>query len=303
MRLSTRSRSLVGLGLVLMLTLLTLAACGGGGNSSAATIIIGSKKDTDSQLQGTMYALLLKQKGFNVKTQIPLGDTSATQAAIHSGNIDIYPEFTGTALSGLSLKTTGNPQNDYQAIKSAWDSKYHETWLTPAYDLNDSYALCTTPAIAQQYNLKTIDDVAAQNGKLILTSQTDALNVVDKPLEQAYGITFKKIVFGDEQSSFDAVKNGTADLNICYTTDPQIQADGFVELTDTKDVFGVYSPAPVVRDSILSANPSIADTLNALAPHVTTQKITPLLQELSTDKTKTVQGVAESFLKSEGLLR
>ena len=84
-------------------------------------------------------------------------------------------------------------------------------------------------------------------------------------------------------------------------TDPAIVTNNFVLLTDTKNAFPPYNPAPIIRDTVLSAHGDIATTLNGLESHLTTAKITQLIKQVSIDK-KSVPDVATAFLTSEGLL-
>ena len=90
---------------VIVLCALAPAACTPGFADSQA-LTVGSKNDADGQLLAAMYALLLKQKGYSVTTRIPLGQTNVLDTAIKSGAIDIYPEFTGTALTLLHQPST-----------------------------------------------------------------------------------------------------------------------------------------------------------------------------------------------------
>jgi osmoprotectant transport system substrate-binding protein len=94
---------------------------------------------------------------------------------------------------------------------------------------------------------------------------------------------------------------GDADLNVCYTTDPNIVTNNFVVLKDTKNVFPVYNPAPIVRDSVLSKSSAIKDTLNPLAKKLTTDEIVKLIKEVSIDH-KNPLVVAKAWLQSQGLL-
>ena len=309
MRVLGKARWMTVLGLLLAIAVPMLAGCGSTSNGAQVTVVVASKKDADSQLEGYMYALLLQQAGFKVKTQIPLGDTNTLFTAIKSNQIDVYPEFTGTALFLLNLTTTHNAQQDYTAVKNAYESQYHITWLDAAFGLNDSYGVCTSQANATKYGLQSIADLAkpASNGKplgstLTISAQADATEPFIQPLETAYGFTFGNIRHEDEQFSYASVQNGQAQLNICYTTDAQITKDNFVLLTDSKNVFPFYNPAPIVRDAVLNANPSIATALNPLASHLTTAKIDSLITQLSNETTPQPEPLAQSFLKSEGLL-
>ena len=111
MTFSRRYYSALG---ALLLALVAIAGCGtttstAGKPGDGVTVIVGSKNDADSQLLGSMYALLLENQGFTVTQKIPLGQTPVLDAAIKSGQIDIYPEFTGTSLTVYNLPQDGEP--------------------------------------------------------------------------------------------------------------------------------------------------------------------------------------------------
>lgn len=303
MTFSRRYYSVLG---ALLLALVAIAGCGtttstAGKPGDGVTVIVGSKNDADSQLLGSMYALLLENQGFTVTQKIPLGQTPVLDAAIKSGQIDIYPEFTGTSLTVYNLPQTSNPQQAYQSVSTYYENTFKLTWLDAAYGLNDSYGICTSQANATKYHLTSLDDLVAQSGKLVLATQDDGVAAAEQPVEKGYNITFKSVVKISEQLSFGAVTKGDADLNVCYTTDPNIVTNNFVVLKDTKNVFPVYNPAPVVRDSVLAKSPAIKTTLNALASKLTTDEIVKLIKLVSIDHQKPL-AVAKTWLQSQGLL-
>jgi osmoprotectant transport system substrate-binding protein len=294
------------LGVVMLLTVLTLAGCGGGGSGagskpgSGINLTIGSKNDPDGQLLAEMYSLLLTNQGFNVTTKLALGQTPVLDAAIKSGAVDIYPEFNGTGLSTYKLPQTNDPQTAYNEVKTYYEQNLHVTWLDPALKLNDSYGYCTSQAKAQQYNLKTISDLAPVANKLVFALQQDAKDIYNSA-GAAYGVNFKSTVTISEQLSFQAVKGGQADINECYTTDPAIVTNQFVLLQDTKNAFPPYNPSPIVRDQTLAKSSAIASTLNALAPLLTTDSQTALIAQVGKDPSL-VPSVAKKFLQDKGLL-
>jgi osmoprotectant transport system substrate-binding protein len=293
-------------GALLLVALVAIAGCGtsastSGKPGSGVKVIVGSKNDADSQLLGSMYALLLENAGYTVTQKIPLGQTPVLDAAIKSGAIDIYPEFTGTSLTVYKLPQTSNPQQAFQSVSSYYESNFKLTWLDAAYGLNDSYGICTSQDIATKYHLSSLDDLVAQSGKLVLATQDDGVAAAEQPVEQGYNITFKSVVKITEQLSFGAVTKGDADLNVCYTTDPNIVTNNFVVLKDTKNVFPVYNPAPVVRDALLSKSPAIKATLNPLASKLTTDEIVKLIKQVSVDHQQPL-AVAKTWLQSQGLL-
>lgn len=293
-------------GALLLVALVAIAGCGtsastSGKPGSGVKVTVGSKNDADSQLLGSMYALLLENAGYTVTQKIPLGQTPVLDAAIKSGAIDIYPEFTGTSLTVYKLPQTSDPQQAFQSVSSYYESNFKLTWLDAAYGLNDSYGICTSQANATKYHLSSLDDLVAQSGKLVLATQDDGVAAAEQPVEKGYNITFKSVVKISEQLSFGAVTKGDADLNVCYTTDPNIVTNNFVVLKDTKNVFPVYNPAPVVRDDLLSKSPAIKTTLNPLASKLTTDEIVKLIKQVSVDHQQPL-AVAKTWLQSQGLL-
>ncbi len=299
LRRSLRAKSLVLLALVLMFT---LAACGNSSNSgsgsgsssnSSVPITVGSKLDTEAQLLGEMYILLLQKAGYTVNSKLALGQTPTVFAAIQSGAIDLYPEFTATGLNLLGVQSSFNPDKDYQAVKQGFEQKYHITWLDYA-PLNDGYALCTSQARSQQLGV----------------TQSDGIPFFDD-LKATYGFgssSFKAVKKVDYSIGFAAVKSGAADVTECYTTDGSVTSQNFIFLQDDKHGFPEFHPAPIVRDSVLKADPKIATALNPLAPDLTTDVSIMLQQQVSTktasgiSKSEAIKQVAMAFLQSKGLL-
>jgi len=264
-------------------------------------ITIGSKLDVDGQLNAEMYALLLENQGYKVTTKLGLGQTPVLDSAIKSGAIDMYPEFTGTALSLLNLPPTQDANKAYQDVKSAYETQFQLTWLDPALDLNDSYAICTSKDVANKRNLTSLDDIVPIADQLTLATQQDGMDAAVTPVQTAYNVKFKKVVQISEQLGFSAVEKGDADLNVCYTTDPNIIVHDFVVLKDTKNVFPIYNPAPVVRDDLMQKAPGIVTVLNPLQTKLTTDTMVDLIKQVSVDH-KSIQDVAKAFLQQQGLL-
>lgn len=317
---SFQGRFLVCLALV---SLFILSACGTSGNSGGTTsgstgststsskgpITVASKLDTESQLIAKMYTLLLQKAGFKVNEKPALGNNTIIFQAITSGQIDLYPEFTATALNKLGLPSANDPQKDYQTVKTQYDQKYQLTWLD-ASPLNDGYALCTTKANAQKLGITSISQLVPKASGLVLTSPSDGVTFVDG-LKSAYGLTtksFKQTKTVDYGLSLQAVKSDQAQISVCYTTDGSITQNGFIFLNDDKHGFPEFNPAPLVRNSVIQKYPDIATALNPLAPDLTTNVSVQLqgkvatLKSSGTSVTEAITKVATDFLKSKGLL-
>jgi osmoprotectant transport system substrate-binding protein len=305
--------------LLALVCMLILAACGssgstsGSGNSTSSSkvpIIVGSKLDPEAQLLGEMYVLLLQKAGYTVTPKLALGQTPTLVAAIKSGAIDIYPEFTGTGLNILGDKSSFNPQKDYNTVKQGFEQQYHITWLDYS-PLNDGYALCTSQAESQALGgVTTLSQLAPKVPQLTLATQSDGIPFFND-LKSTYGFdttTFKAVKQVEYSIGFAAVKSGAAQVTECYTTDGSVLTQNFIFLQDDKNGFPQFHPAPLVRDSILKSDPGIAAALNKLAPYLTTQVSISLQQQVASmhssgmSISQAVKQVATSFLQSKGLL-
>ncbi|HEX7735043.1 MAG TPA: glycine betaine ABC transporter substrate-binding protein [Ktedonobacteraceae bacterium] len=301
----------------LLLTLI-LSACGpaspstGGtpGATSKGTIVVGSKLDTESQLLGEMYALLLQKAGYTVTPKLALGNSLIVSQALKSGAVDLYPEFTATGLNQLNIASAHDPAKDYQAVKAAYEQQFKITWLDYS-PLNDGYAVCTSQAEATKLgNITTISQFAPLVKNLTLASPSDGISFIDG-LKSVYGFdtkSFKSLDKVDYAIGFKAVTSGQAQAVVCYTTDGSVTQQNFIFLTDDKTGFPEFHPAPIVRDAILAKYPDIAGVLNPLAPDLTTQVSIDLQGQVSTltkggaSSTAAIKTVATKFLQSKGLM-
>ncbi len=317
LRHSLRARLLVLLALIPMLI---LTACGGSPSSSsgapsgtsapsAVPITVGSKLDPEAQLLGEMYVLLLRKAGFTVNPKLALGMTPTVFAALKSGALDLYPEFTATGLNILGAKSAFNPAQDYQTVKNGFEQQYHITWLDYA-PLNDGYALCTSQAESQKLGATNLTQLAPKVPQLTLATQSDGVTFFDD-LKTTYGFgtsSFKAVKKVDYSIGFAAVKSGAAQVTECYTTDGSVKTQNFIFLDDDKHGFPEFHPAPIVRDSVLQSDPGIKAALNPLAPDLTTDVSIMLQQQVTMKKasgmsvSEAVKEVATSFLTSKGLL-
>ncbi|GAC1433011.1 MAG: glycine betaine ABC transporter substrate-binding protein [Ktedonobacteraceae bacterium] len=315
----TRSLRAKTLAVFALVSLVLLAACGNGpsstgsggsgSGSSSKTVTVGSKLDPEAQLLGEMYVLLLTKAGYKVTPRLALGQTPTLDAALKSGAIDIYPEFTATGLNIIKAHSSFDPQKDYDTVKAAYESQFKITWLDYS-PLNDGYALCTSQAQSSKLGVKTLSDLAPKVKDLTLATQSDGVTFIDG-LKTQYGFTtssFKAVKKVDYAIGFSAIKSGDAAVTECYTTDGSVTTGGDVFLIDDKHGFPEFHPAPLVRDAVLQANPDIKDILNKLAPKLTTDVSIQLQGQVSTAKkagtsvAQAVKQVAQKFLQDQGLL-
>jgi osmoprotectant transport system substrate-binding protein len=285
-------------------------ACGGGGGGSGSTgagggrgtIVIASKLDTEAQILGRLMALQLEDKGYSVRTKIPLGGTSIIRKALTSQKIDAYWEFTGTGLNLLAQPPIGDPQAAYAKVKEL-DAAKGVTWL-PSARLNDTYALAVKgdgPVTA-----RTLSELAAAlpeqpGARLCVDPEGGFREDVLPRLQSAYGITFSETVQLGSSLIPPAVADSRCAAGIVYSTAALIPKHGLRVLEDDKAAFGAYTPAPTVLTSRSSRWPHLADDLGALTAALDTPTITSLNAQVDVDK-KTPEEVARNFLVTRGLV-
>jgi osmoprotectant transport system substrate-binding protein len=245
-----------------------LVRCGSGG----PRVRVGSKNFTESIVIAEIYARALENAGLRVERHLNLGSTAIAMAAIERGDIDLYPEYTGTALLDvLHLPPMRDPHAIYTAVAAAFAKQYHLTWLTPS-PMNDSQALATTKVIAAAHGLVTLSDLSKAAPQLRLATIQEFLARADglPGLQKFYGgFNFKDVRTYDITLKYQALLTGAADVASAFSTDGTIATDSLVVLRDNRNFWPAYNVAPVVREDALAREPRIATVLNALAPAIT----------------------------------
>jgi osmoprotectant transport system substrate-binding protein len=294
-----RSKSLGILAAGLLATMLSATAM-------AQNVVVGGKNFTEQQIMAEMTAQLLKAKGFKVDVKSGMGSAVVRQAQ-ESGQIDVYWEYTGTSLITYNKVNDHLSASDTYAKVKELDAAKGLVWLNPS-KANNTYALAMNKDEAAKLSIVSLSDLAkAVKGGKNLTfacnaefyARPDGL----KPLEQAYGFEFARadVKRMDTGIVYQALKEKQVDVGLVFATDGRIPAFNFVVLKDDKGFFPAYALTPVVRKATLDANPKLADTLNALSTKLDDATMARLNASVDVDK-KSVEAVAQSFLKEQGLI-
>lgn len=270
------------------------------------TIKIGSKDFTEEFIVAELYAQVLEAAGFKVDRLMDLGGTPVVQAAIERGDIDLYPEYTSTALlTVLKEKPVQDPKQVYARVKIGYEQQFHLTWLNPS-PFNDTQALAVTRDTAALSGIHTFSDLAKKAPQFVLGGPAEFLEREDglKGLQQAYGgFEFKDVrQLGTGSLRYQALLNGQIDVVVAFSTDGQIQGQNLVLLQDDKHFYPEYNVAPVVRMDTLQKNPKVADALNRLSPLLTTSVMSSLNWQVDGPEKKEPAAVAREFLKQQGLV-
>src|SRR5579864_7170609 len=271
--------------------------------AAESTVKVGSKNFTEELILGEMYAQLLEHAGLAVERRLNLGSVEVAMAALERGDIDLYPEYTGTALLVvLKLPPQTDRARTFDAVQRAYAQRFHLRWLAPA-PMNDSQALATTRAIAARYGLRTLSDLSREAPKLTLASVPEFTSRADglAGLRKAYGgFVFAAVKYIAIGLKYKALLDGDVDVAVAFSTDGQIDADHLVVLEDDKHFWPPYQVAPVVRSDALARFPKIAPALNALAPHLTDVAMRRLNWRVDGNHEEPAD-VARDFMRTSGL--
>jgi osmoprotectant transport system substrate-binding protein len=289
---------------ILFVCATSLAVACAGGTSGGDVIRVGSKDFTEQLILGEMYALVLEDAGFSVERKLNLGGTPVAQAALESGEIDLYPEYTGTGLlTVLKAPVNSDPQAVYETVASQYQEQFNLVWLEPA-PMNNTQALAMTQEQSRRRGITTISEFVAQASELTLIGPPEFEVREDglPGLKAAYGdFQLKSYKAVDPGLRYQGLVDGAADVAVAFGTDGEISAFDLVVLEDDKQLFPPYQVAPVVRQAVLDANPEVATVLNDLSPVITDE----VMQELNyqvTGEGQEPEDVARAFLLEYGWL-
>jgi osmoprotectant transport system substrate-binding protein len=272
-------------------------------NGSQPNVAVGSKDFTEELILGEMYAQILEHNGFAVARKLDLGGTQIAMEALQRGDIDLYPEYTGTALiTELKLTPSHDAAANAATVRREYASRYDLTWLDVA-PFNDTQALATTQAIAAKYHMHTLSDLAKTAPQLRLGAIPEFTNRADglPGLQKAYGgFRFASVKLFEIGLKYKALETGQVDVVVAFGTDGQIEVDRLLVFDDDKHFWPTYQVAPVVRAATLAKYPAIATHLNKLAPLLTDDVMRGLNAQVDGAKKDPVD-VARTFLGQHGL--
>lgn len=273
--------------------------------SHSNRIVIGSKNFTESLILGELLAQQIEAHShIKVERRFYLAGTYICQQSILAGRIDIYPEYTGTALTAILKQKVGGDRSEvYQRVKSEYENRLGLT-LGPAFGFNDTFAMEIRGEDARGLNLKTLSQAAAFAPQWRAGFGYEFMERPDgySGLATAYGLHFAtppRIM--DLGLLAPALKNRQIDIAAGNATDGLIPALDLFVLQDDRHYFPPYEAVPVIRQQALRQHPEIAEAISALGGKISDQEMQQLNYALD-GQHRDVKDVAREFLRSKGLI-
>ena len=270
----------------------------------SGTVHMATKPLTEQFILASMMKTLIEQDtDLTVKlTEGVGGGTMNIQPAMVKGEFDFYPEYTGTGWNNV-LKMEGLYS---EALFDQLVAGYKElgmSWVG-MMGFNNTYGIAVRTEIAQQYNLKTLSDLAAVAPQLVFGANYDFFERLDgfDALCQAYGLQFKDTVDMEMGLKYDAIRQKEIDVVNAFTTDGQLSASNVTVLADDKGFYPSYMCGFVVRDEVLAAHPELLDVFKKVENILTDEKMAAMNYQVEVEG-QDPEAVATNFLKEAGLVK
>ena len=286
---------------IVLFSVLLMTACG---PPREDRIIIGSKNFTEQAILGELFAQQLEAKtSLHIERRFYLAGSFICHQGILAGRIDIYPEYTGTALTAiLKEKQEGARADLYSRVKSEYESRFNLT-VGPPLGFNDTFAIEIRGEDARRLQLHTISQAAVYTPQWRPGFGYEFMERPDgyKGLAATYGLRFaEQPRIMDLGLLTRALKEKQVDLIAGNTTDGLIPALDLFVLQDDRNYFPPYEAVAVIRKATLARHPELGRALDELAGKISDQDMQQLNYAVD-GQHRDIKEVVSEFLKRRGL--
>jgi glycine betaine/choline ABC-type transport system substrate-binding protein len=289
--------------LVFMILALLLSACSS--NEESKKLVIASKPMTEQYIITEMMKTLIEE---NSHIEVVLkqgigGGTSNIHPALLSGDIDIYPEYTGTAwMFVLKNAPSSNSDEMYEELKIQYEEEFQLEWLN-LLGFNNTFALAIKDSLAKEMNIETYSDLSSLSDKLRFGGEYDFFEREDgfHGLRLKYGFDFLDVKEMDIGLKYMAVDQGEVDVINGFSTDGRLKEYGMKVLRDDKNFFPSYHCGIVMRKDVLERYPEIRDILMKMEMLISEEDMIRMNYLVEVEG-KDIPVLARNFLSEKGLI-
>jgi osmoprotectant transport system substrate-binding protein len=272
-----------------------------GGSSSKTSVVVGSANFNENITLAYVYGQALAADGVTVSYKVNIGARAAYIPALEKGEIDVIPEYAGSILSYLDK--TANAKSGAE-VKTALDGALPKGLTALDFsEATDADSLNVTKAYAAANSLKSIADLSkVPTGIISANAEFETRPDGIPGLKSVYGLSnpFLAIAGGGGPATVKALNDNTVQVADIYTTSPAIAADGFVTLTDPKNLFASQQLVPIVTASKAS---KISGLLNKISAKLTTSDLVDFNKRTDGDEKADPKTVASDWLKANGFTK
>ncbi len=275
-------------------------------SSAQNTIAVGSKNFTESGVLAEILAQTIEEHTpLKVERRLNLGGTMICWKALQSGEIQLYPEYTGTgwaAMLGETAKIT-DPLVTFLSVSRRFEDEFQIRWMEP-FGLNNTYALAMPEELASELNITRISDLLDHQSKLRAGFSVEFGNREDgyQGLAKTYGLDLSDVRVLEHGLAYAALRSGELDLIDAYSTDAKLMRYKLRVLKDDLSFFPPYHAAPLVRMDTLAAHPELKPALAKLAFRLS-DRMAQTLNDLVESEGQSMEAAARAFLEHAGLVK
>ena len=271
-----------------------------------ADIVIGGKLGAEPAILINMYKLLIEEDtDLNVELKAGLGKTAFVFSALKEGDIDIYPEFTGTVINTqLEEDAVSNDASEvYEQARKGMLEEYDMLLLKPM-SFNNTYSVAITEELSSKYNIESIGDLQKEEDDLVAGFTLEFKDRQDGyvGMQKLYNLDIKNIRTMEPGVRQKALKNGEIDIIDAYATDSYMIELDLKTLEDPENLFPPYQGAPLLRQETLKTYPELENILNQLGGEITDQEMREMNYEVDY-KDNDPEQVARDYLQNRGLIK
>jgi len=267
------------------------------------TIVVGSKDFPEQDILGNMLVLLIEAHTDLIVVHKDNMATHVIFAAIGTGAVDVYVEYTGTIYgSFLNLSDTKDAQEVYD-ISAEKIAERYDLRLLGMLGLNNTFGLAVRQDIAMQYGLRTYSDLSPVASEFVFCGSAETFSRNDglPNLKRLYNITFKDERVLHNEQRYEALMSGEAQVAEVFATDGLLYEHDLVVLEDDRNYYPPYHAAIVARNDILEKHPELVAVLNLLVGMLPDDVMRSLNNRVDAGG-ESPRSVAESFLRENGLI-
>jgi osmoprotectant transport system substrate-binding protein len=263
--------------------------------SGGDTIVVGSQAYPSNEIIAEIYAQALVGAGFEVETRFNVGQRDAYLPSLESGEIQLFPEYSGNLLQFYDPETEARTPDDvYAALTEALPDGLTALAQSTATD-QDSYTV--TAAFAEENGLESIADLADVEGPLTLggPAELEERPYGPKGAKDVYGVDLRFSATGD--TTVEDLLAGTIDVANVFTADPRIETEDLVPLADPEGLFLASNVVPIASSDIAE---DIADVIDPISEALTPEGLVALNVQNTVDK-RSPEDIASEWLEANGL--
>ncbi|WP_205698231.1 glycine betaine ABC transporter substrate-binding protein [Conexibacter sp. SYSU D00693] len=276
-------------------------------NTGKPVITIGSKDFTEEFILAEVYSQALQAAGFRVRTRLDVGAEQEALKAVERGDIDAYPEYTGTALTAFcGVEAEDVPKSETTAFSEARTClARRQITALPTTPFTNSNGFAITKEEQEQLGgITKLSQLAGKASGLTLSGGDECRERDDclKGLRETYGLRFKRFLEVPLSRRHEVLRSGQSDVGLVFTTDGQIKADSLVLLEDDRDMLPPYNVSLLVRDEALAAaGPGFERTVQLVQQGLTTEVMQELNSRVDLDDERPAE-VARQYLVEAGYI-